>query len=71
VRNINVMLAEKNFSAKTLAAIKARGLALIGCQFSSYVLDDHGTCRVRTFREVLEIANGAPIEFVETATAKG
>ena len=58
----------RNFSTKTVKALAAKGIAIVGAQavpafegdvyFSgvAYMLDDNGTGRLRTFTEVLAIA---------------
>ena len=59
----------RNFSTKTVKALAAKGIAIVGSQavaafegdvyFSgvAYMLDDNGTGRLRTFTEVLALAN--------------
>lgn len=59
----------KDFSRKTLTALGRKGITLIGLTVipgqgdlpfatseTGYILNDNGTSRVRTFREVLEMA---------------
>lgn len=71
--NFSQMMAEKDFSKKTLRALSRKGVTLYGIQmvpdFSTdlpmanaekvYLLNDNGTSRVRSFREVLNIAEAA------------
>lgn len=53
-----------DFSKSTLRKLARKGIRLIGLQFvagpyggsTAYVLDDNDTCIVRTFREVLALA---------------
>ena len=45
-----------DFSYKTLRSLLRKGISLIGLQGDAYVLNDNGTCKVRTFSEVLEMA---------------
>jgi hypothetical protein len=57
------------FSAKTLKALAAKGIRIVGAQtlpgpngdYASgdvaYLLDDNGTGRLRTFRQVLDLAS--------------
>ena len=45
-----------DFSAKTIRALSRKGIRLVGLQGEGYVMDDNGTCRVWTFRAVLEAA---------------
>lgn len=63
-----------HFNASTLKALKRRGIRIIGITaipandhdryFSAtgYELDDNGTHRIRTYLEVLAIADGAPVD---------
>lgn len=58
----------KDFSKQTIKALAVKGITIIGLQAildskgsflnsqTGYVLDDNGTCRVRLFLEVLEMA---------------
>jgi hypothetical protein len=53
--------AMNDFSRKTLRSLSRKGIALIGLSCdaagsSLYVLNDNGTQRIRTFREVLALA---------------
>lgn len=46
-----------DFSKKLLRQLAAKGISLVGLQGENgYVLDDNGTCRIRTFREVIALA---------------
>jgi hypothetical protein len=51
-----------DFSRKTIRSLSRKGIALVGlsCDPASdatlYVLNDNGTQRIRTFREVLALA---------------
>lgn len=45
-----------DFSRKTLKALSKKGISLVGLQGDFYVLNDNGTCKVRTFSQVLELA---------------
>jgi hypothetical protein len=63
-------IARRHFNAKTLNALKRQGIYVIGVGLAPYTnsdlpnanaitvyqLDDNGTGRVRTFREVLALA---------------
>ena len=59
----------KDFSRKTIAALGRKGITLIGLTVipgtgdmpfatgeTGYILNDNGTSRVRSFREVLDLA---------------
>jgi hypothetical protein len=49
--------AMSDFSKTTVRKLAAKGIRLVGLQGENgYVLDDNGTCRIRTFREVLALA---------------
>jgi hypothetical protein len=62
------MNASKDFSRATIKALAVKGIRVIGAQaapafdgdkyFSGvlYSLDDNGTCRMRRFNEVIELA---------------
>jgi hypothetical protein len=63
-------VAARSFNASTLAKLARRGITLVGtqmvpdytqampfaCASTAYVLNDRGTCRVRSHGEVLAIA---------------
>lgn len=46
-----------DFSRKTIRNLAKKGIRLVGLQGDEgYILDDNGVCRIRTFREVMELA---------------
>ena len=62
-------IASADFSKKTLRALASRDLYVVGSTYAPsadgtwanaervYTINDHGTARVRTFREVIALAD--------------
>ena len=69
MKSVGQQVAERSFSAKTIAALARLGITLIGTSIAPcgglmrfgngeqvYCLNDNGTHRVRSFMQVLELA---------------
>jgi hypothetical protein len=67
--NVAAQVAKRDFSAKTLRALRAKGVELIGVQMlpgagdmpwanaeRGFVVNDNGCCKVLTFAQVLGAA---------------